>query len=102
MYVRTKSLHVSSNSDNEAGPGVLVTGLEDIGLARLSGLRVGDMLLAVNGAPVDSHGATIDLIKDAEDELEVLIIPGNDEALEARLRQLHLVDASRPLGEFEA
>ena len=56
----------------------------------------------VNDEPVDSHATTIDLINDAGSDLTVVTIPGSDEGLEERLRQLNLADATRTLGEFEA
>ena len=60
--------------DSPDGVGVIVSALQASGLAELAGLLVGDVLLSVNGAPVNSHQEAIALVDRADVFVPVVVV----------------------------
>lgn len=61
--------------DNERGPGVLVCELGEGQQALRMGLRVGDVLLAVNGVIVTHHSLAVAAIDEAAEEVAFVYVP---------------------------
>merc|ERR1712167_326818 len=60
-----------ANSDD--GLGVVVLGLEQSGLAIQAGLKVGDVILRVNGHAVDNHAGAIALVNSSRRSVEFVL-----------------------------
>ena len=69
---------------NESGPGCRVLDLNPDDAAYVSGVRVGDVILAICGTPVANHGHTISLFEAHAQSLAVLLVPAADDDVKVR------------------
>jgi len=69
-----------SVADNEVGPGVMLSALDNKGIFFRQGLRVGDVVLSINDQVLDNHEAAVSAIDQSKDEANVVYVPGWREA----------------------
>ncbi len=71
---------------NERGPGVLVCALKESGQTLRRGVRVGDVLLSVNGTAVGHHSRAVSLLDDARGDIVCVFMPCKDDVPQVVMR----------------